>query len=134
MRRLAVLVAIALLPAAAGAQSTRSLRFFGQGMSDINGVKIPIDAPAVPADVGGDFTLEFWMKASTADNGAGICTAGGGGWINGNIMFDRDVYGDGDFGDWGVSMFENALAFGVAVGASSNTICGATEVDDGAWH
>jgi len=135
MRRLAALVvAVALLPAAAVAQSTRSLRFFGNGMSDIDRVKISIDAPPVPADVGGDFTLEFWMKASSADNGAGSCTAGGNGWINGNIIFDRDVFGDGDFGDWGVSLFEDGIGFGVAVGSSGNTICGATGVDDGAWH
>jgi cysteine-rich repeat protein len=103
-------------------------------MGDIDRVKIPIDAPAVPADVGGDFTLEFWMKATTGDNGAGTCGAGGDGWIFGNIMFDRDVYGSGDFGDFGVSLFENAIGFGVAVGANSNTICGSTNVDDGAWH
>jgi len=65
-----------------------------------------------------------------ADNGAGSCTAGGNGWINGNIIFDRDVFGDGDFGDWGVSLFEDGIGFGVAVGSSGNTICGATGVDD----
>jgi cysteine-rich repeat protein len=136
MLRLAAVLALAaaLCPESAGAQSTRSLRFFGNGMSDIDRVKIPIDAPEVPADVGGDFTLEFWMKASSADNGAGNCTAGGVGWIFGNIIFDRDVNGDGDFGDYGVSLFEDGIGFGVAVGANANTICGATNVDDGVWH
>lgn len=130
---LAVLLA-ALVPAAAGAQSTLSLRFFGNGMGDIDRVKIPIDAPAVPADVGGDFTLEFWMKATSAENGAGSCSPGSDAWINGNIIFDRDVFGDGDLGDWGVSLFEDGIAFGVAVGSNGNTICGNTQVDDGAWH
>jgi cysteine-rich repeat protein len=131
----ALLLAVVLIPAPAPAQSTLSLRFFGNGMSDIDRVKIRIDAPAVPADVGaGDFTLEFWMKATSAENGAGACTGGGDGWITGNSVFDRDVFGSGDFGDWGVSLFENGLAFGVAVGAAGNTICGATDVDDGVWH
>lgn len=129
------MLAAALAPVPVLAQSTLSLRFFGNGMSDIDRVKIRIDAPAVPADVGvGDFTLEFWMKAASVDNGAGNCTAGGVGWINGNIVFDRDVFGDGDFGDYGVSLFEDGIGFGVAVGSNENTICGGTDVDDGAWH
>jgi cysteine-rich repeat protein len=136
MRSLAsvLLLAAALVPVSAGAQSTRSLRFFGNGSGDIDRVKISIDAPPVPADVGGDFTIEFWMKASSADNGAGNCAPGGVGWINGNIVFDRDVYGDGDFGDYGIALFEDGIGFGVAVGSNENTICGATDVDDGAWH
>ena len=129
-----LLLVTAFLPVSAPAQSTRSLRFFGNGMSDIDRVKICIDAPPVPADVGGNFTLEFWMKAGTADNGAGTCGAGGDGWIIGNIIFDRDVYNDGDFGDYGVALFENGIGFGVAVGSSSNTICGSSDVDDGVWH
>jgi cysteine-rich repeat protein len=136
MRRLVslALLAVGLLPVAAGAQSTRSLRFFGNGTGDIDRVKISIDAPPVPADVGGSFTIEFWMKASSADNGAGNCTAGGVGWINGNSIFDRDIFGDGDFGDYGISLFEDGIAFGVAVGSNENTICGSIGVDDGAWH
>ncbi len=112
-----------------------SLRFFGTGSGDVDRVKIPLDAPPRPVDVGGSFTLEWWMKTA-AGNASGACTPGGDSWINGNILIDRDVFGAGDAGDYGVSLFGSGgrLAFGVAVGGTGNTICGATNVADGAWH
>ena len=112
-----------------------SLRFFGTGSGDVDRVKIAIDDPPRPADVGGAFTLEFWMKTA-AGNTSGNCVAGGDGWINGNIIVDRDVFGAGDAGDYGLSLFGSGgrLAFGVAVGGSGNTICGSRNVADGAWH
>ncbi|MDX2167733.1 MAG: PQQ-dependent sugar dehydrogenase, partial [Deltaproteobacteria bacterium] len=112
-----------------------SLRFNGTGSGDIDRVKIALDAPARPVDVGGDFTLEWWMKTS-AGNSSGSCTPGADNWINGNILIDRDVFGGGDFGDFGVSLFGSGgvIGFGVALGASGNTICGSTNVANGAWH
>jgi glucose/arabinose dehydrogenase len=112
-----------------------SLRFRGTGANDVDRVKIRLDAPARPLDVGGDFTLEWWMKAA-AGNASGTCATGADAWIFGNILFDRDVFGNGDLGDYGVSLFGNGgrLAFGAAVGAAGNTICGVTNVADGAWH
>src|SRR5690606_27265927 len=67
---------------------------------------------------------------------SGTCTPGGDNWINGNILIDRDVFGGGDAGDYGVSLFGTGgrLAFGVAVGDTGNTICGTRNVADGAWH
>jgi glucose/arabinose dehydrogenase len=115
-----------------------SLHFNGNGTGDIDRVKIKLDAPARPIDVGGDMTLEFWMKtAAGAGNGSGACVAGGDNWINGNIIVDRDVFmTGGDHGDYGISLFGTGgrLAFGVAVGASGNTICGITNVVDSQWH
>lgn len=111
-----------------------SLRFHGHGSGDIDRVKIPLDAPARPVDVGFDFTLEFWLKALPGENDASGCTAGNDGWITGNTIFDRDVYGPGDRGDYGVSLFDGGIAFGVADDASGAGLCGATPVDDGAWH
>jgi choice-of-anchor B domain-containing protein len=112
-----------------------SLRFFGTGSGDVDRVKISLDAPARPVDVGGFFTIEWWMRTAPG-NTSGACTPGGDGWINGNILVDRDVFGAGDAGDYGVSLFGNGgrLAFGVAVGGSGNTICGTRNVADGAWH
>jgi hypothetical protein len=140
--RRAALFLMLLLGAAAPAAAS-SLRFYGHGIAapDLDRVKIPIDAPAVPADVGsdagaatGDFTLEFWMKANAGENGAGACISGSDGWINGNIIFDRDVYNDGDYGDYGISLFADGLAFGVARGANGDGLCGTTDVADGQWH
>lgn len=119
---------------AQAASSGYSLRFRGHGTGDIDRVKIKLDAPAVPADVGGNFTLEFWLKASLADNASPACTPSGDNWIYGNIIVDRDVYGSGDYGDYGISLANGRIAFGVSRGASKKTICGATNVANGKWH
>jgi len=115
----------------------QSLRFFGNGVGDIDRVKIAIDAPNRPANVGAaDFTIEFWMKAVAADYPATppACTEGGENWINGYILLDRDVFGAGDFGDFGISIYGGRVAFGVAVGGPADTICGTTSVVTGVWR
>ena len=111
-----------------------ALRFFGNGFGDIDRVKIPIDPP-MPVDVGGDFTLEWWMKARIEDNPSSACASGANeDWINGNMIFDRDVFGAGDNGDYGVSLAGGKIAFGVNNGSESYTICGGTAIADGGWH
>jgi hypothetical protein len=122
---------------AAATASAQSLRFFGNGAADIDRVKIAIDAPHRPADVGSsDFTIELWMKAFAADypGSPPPCVEGGDSWINGYILVDRDVFGAGDFGDFGVSIYGGRVAFGVAVGGPADTICGTTSVVTGAWR
>jgi hypothetical protein len=109
-----------------------ALRFYGNGTNDIDRVKIPIDAPALPVDVGFDFTLEFWMQAHT--NSSGPITPGGDNWINGNIIFDRDIYFAGDYGDFGISLAAYRIAFGVDRLGSGNTIYGTTQLNDNEWH
>jgi len=112
-----------------------SLRFFGNGSGDIDRVKIPLDAPARPIDVSGDFTLEWWMKGSSTDNSSNDVLCGqNSGWIYGNIVFDRDVNGPGDLGDYGVSLTGGRVAFGVSNSASGNTICGSTIVTNNTWR
>ncbi len=117
------------------ASGNYSLRFFGNGVNDIDRVKIQID-PHVPADVGAtDFTLEFWMKANPGENSSNAVACNtNDGWITGNIMFDRDIWGPGDYGDFGVSLTGGKIAFGVSYGSSGNTICGSIVVTDGQWH
>ncbi|MEJ5225606.1 MAG: PQQ-dependent sugar dehydrogenase, partial [Anaerolineales bacterium] len=135
-----LLVVTGTLPAGWQARATSlpptsaSLRFYGHGVSDIDRVKILLDAPPTAVDVGGDFTLEFWLKAQPGANSSSTCTEGGVNWINGNIILDRDVYGDGDYGDYGVSLAGGRIAFGVAQGSNANTICGTTNIADGNWH
>lgn len=132
-RLLCAIVALAM----PGAASASSLRFFGNGTGQIDRVKVPIDTPHRPADVGGDFTVEFWMKGAAADN-TGVVTAqaDGDGWITGNVIIDRDVFGSGDHGDWGISVGGNGrIGFGLDRGGNGRTIvAGAGHVLDGAWH
>jgi uncharacterized repeat protein (TIGR01451 family) len=115
-----------------------SLRFYGNGTGDIDRVKIPVNNPETPADIGEtDITIEFWMKALPGENSAAGCQRINDGWITGNIMFDRDVFGDGDFGDYGISLFTSGnagIAFGVHNGTSGDGICSTTNVADGQWH
>jgi hypothetical protein len=118
-------------PAGAGKYA---LRFIGTGLNDIDRVKIPLSA-TTPANVGAsDFTIEFWIKGLAADNTAAGCNTGNNGWINGNIVIDRDVFGAGDFGDFGISLFSGRVAFGVSRGNGGATLCGNINVLDGNWH
>lgn len=115
----------------------RSLRFFGTGSGDIDRVKIAIDAPHRPVDVNDDFTIEFWMKASLTDNGGTVdcsSTSGGDRWITGNTIVDRDIFGAGDFGDYGISLSQGRIVFGVEAGPDSITLCGTTNAANGVWR
>jgi hypothetical protein len=115
--------------------SSYSLRFYGHGTGQIDRVKIPIDNPPVPADIGaGDFTIEFWMRAAAAHNTSGPCTGGGDNWTNGNIIIDRDIFGAGDYGDFGVSLYGGRIAFGAANTSTAQTVCSTVAVADNAWH
>lgn len=132
-----LLVAAALL-AAAAPSAAASLRFFGSGVAapTLDRVVIPIDAPERPADIGaGSFTLEFWLRAAPGSNAAPTaCSAGDAAWINGHIVIDRDVFGAGDLGDFGLSLMQGRLAFGVSRGATGATACGTRDLRDGLWH
>ena len=112
-----------------------SLRFYGNGYGDIDRVKIRIDAPAVPADIGAqDFTIEFWIKASLANNPGSVNCNTNDGWITGNIILDRDIFFGGDYGDFGISLHQGRIAFGVSQGSTGTTLCGSTNVANNSWH
>jgi hypothetical protein len=140
MRRALIAVALAVLSAAPAAAEPHSLRYFGNGTGDIDRVKIRVDVPGAsdepprPADVGRtNFTIEFWIR-TTAGNTAGAVTCGPNiDWIYGNIVVDRDRYGQGR--KFGLSLAGGSVVFGVTNGAgSSRTICGSTDLRDGEWH
>jgi len=44
------------------------------------------------------------------------------------------VYGDGDYGDWGIALGDGQIAFGVNNGTAGQTIVGTTVVADLVWH
>jgi len=71
----------------------------------------------------GDFTIEFWVKPVSVTAGAS-CSNGADVFTNGAIIYDRDVYGPGDYGDFGLSiMNDNKIAFSVHNGSSGVTAC-----------
>ena len=117
-----------------------SLRFHGNGVGDIDRVKIRIDDPATdgagpPADVGAtDFTIELWLRATAAENEAGAVSCGANlAWINGNILLDRDRFNQDR--KFGVSIAGGRVVFGVSGdGSGDETVCGGTGVTDDAWH
>jgi hypothetical protein len=119
--------------AEAGGGAGYALRFFGTGQGDMDRVKIELNGPA---NIGRtDFTLEFWLKANPGENASTTANcAAPDGWITGNIVVDRDVWGGGDYGDFGLSLANGRVVFGVARGESGATVCGQREVTDGQWH
>jgi hypothetical protein len=133
------LAALAVASAHVAAAEPFSLRFHGNGAGDIDRVKIRIDDPALPADVGPpvdvgttDFTIEFQVKGLPAEN-PGTVACGSNSWITGNIVIDRDRFNQGR--NYGVSLGSGRVAFGVMDAAmNAETICGSTVVLDGEWH
>ena len=117
-----------------------SLRYFGNGVNDIDRVKIRIDDPAVsndpgpPADVGAtDFTIEFWVKATNDNSAGGISCGNNYDWINGNVVLDRDRFNQGR--TYGLSLGNGRLVLGVQNASfQSRTLCGSTDFRDGSWH
>jgi hypothetical protein len=117
-----------------------SLRFHGNGVDDIDRVKIAIDdpqtaAPGPPADVGAtDVTIEFWMRAAASENTAAAVSCGPNiDWIYGNILLDRDRYNQDR--KFGLSIAGGRVVFGVSGdGTGDRTICSTSGVLDDAWH
>ncbi len=115
-----------------------SLRFFGTGAEEPGRVRIPLGplnagriTALAPVNVSGDFTIEFWMKATAADNPAPACPNG---WYYGHIIVDRDVDGAGDYGDYGIALCDGRLAAGVSVGEDDRQLVSNIVVTDGQWR
>jgi hypothetical protein len=130
----ALLLAVAIMMPF-GASNAGSIRFFGNGANDIDRIKIRIDPPGPPADIGaGDFTIEFWIKGSAADNTNTVrCGSGVYGWIDGNIVLDRDRFNLPR--SFGLALGSGRVAFGANVdNMAIATLCGTRSVLDGQWH
>jgi Laminin G domain. len=119
-----------------------SLRFFGTGAQglerDIDRVKIRIDPPTA-ADLGAsDFTIDFWLKAQAADNTGSLSCGVNDGWITGNIVLDRDIYGPGP--DYGLALGQRPggglrIGFGASdASGSGTTLCSTSNIGTGHWH
>jgi Calx-beta domain-containing protein/concanavalin A-like lectin/glucanase superfamily protein len=128
-------VFLAMLPPLA---SANSLRFFGNGVGDIDRAKIQVDDPATssagpPADIGAtSFTIEFWIKGVLAENRGTVRCGSTYGWIEGNTVIDRDRYDQPR--SFGIALGNGRVAFGTNVANWSTTLCGTRNVLDGTWH
>jgi len=114
-----------------------SLRFYANGVDDIDRVKIQVHEPipGPPANVGAtDFTIEFWIKGTVEENPAGPVQCGENpNWIYGNIILDRDRYNQDR--KFGISLGAGRLVFGVSGDQTGDyTVCGLTNVLDNQWH
>jgi hypothetical protein len=117
----------------------RSLRFFGQGGTYDDRVRIRLDDPATTSpgprvDVGAtDLTIEFWMRADAADNPNTIGCGDGIGWTGSNIVVDRDRHSQSP--TFGVGIQSSAIVWHVTGEAGDAfSMCGSATVADGAWH
>jgi murein DD-endopeptidase MepM/ murein hydrolase activator NlpD len=112
-----------------------SLRFYGNGTGNIDRVKVRLNNPPRPADIGSqDFTIEWWMKALPEENSSPACTTGADAWAAGSVLFDRRMQGAIANGTYGISIMNGAIAFGARNSSSGSTLCGAAPVLDGEWH
>ncbi|GIX32487.1 MAG: hypothetical protein KatS3mg125_0443 [Lysobacterales bacterium] len=112
-----------------------AFEFGGSGVATPTLDRVAI--PLVPANNlgSGAFTIEFFLKAPPGSNPLGpACSPGADAWIEGHIVLDRDVYGPGDYGDFGVSLMQGRIAFGLAQGTIGLTLCGSSDLRDGLWH
>jgi len=120
------------------ASQTYALRFYGTGNGDVDRVKIPMSNAvgiSLPVNIGAtDFTLEFWLRFAPGENTSGPCQEGEDTWIYGNILFDRDIFGVPEYGDFGVSLYGGQIAFGVHNGSSGYSICSGTALAPNQWH
>jgi len=120
------------------------IRFYGNGIAapDNDRIKIALIAGS-PVNVSGNFTIECWLKCTAgSNNGTVNAQANGDGWITGNIFIDRDLYGNGDIGDYGLAIGtgtgvpagQRVVAFGIDRLGTGITIRGTTNVANNLWH
>lgn len=117
----------------------QSLRFYGNAVSQIDRVRIPLEDGAstqYPVNVGaGDFTVEAWLRCAYADNAS---TATDEDARYSNIVYDRDSWGEQRGHVWGVTRDGSGnliVCFGQAgAGTTWATIFSTSDIGDGEWH
>ena len=115
-----------------------ALRFYGNAVSQIDRVRIPLEDGAstqYPVNVGaGSFTVEAWLRCAYADNAS---TATDEDARYSNIVYDRDSWGEQRGHVWGVTRSGGSLVacFGQAgSGGAWATIFSTSDIGDGEWH
>ena len=135
---------IAVLLSIPSFSQERSLRFFGNGHLSPGKDRVKISLTNGSAvNVSGDFTIEFWLKCNSNENTGNVSSADhGDGWITGNVIIDRDIYGNADPGDYGLSIGAapglpssyRVAAFGINRKGNGVTIQGRMNIADNKWH
>lgn len=92
--------------------------------------------PGPAADVGaGDFTIELFVRGTTADNDAAVDCGAGSGWTGARLFADRHRIGGGESRSFGAGISSGKAVFGVTgAGGASHTLCGSRAIMDGFWH
>jgi len=120
---------------ASGNPFGKSIRFHGTGTGYNDRVEIPVqnNGQSNKLNIGAtDFTIEFWMQVPAGVTNTPV--GGGDGWVWGNIILDRDIYGE-HANDFGLSLFNGNLRFGTGPNPNTNTIqTSGVNVADGQWH
>lgn len=80
-------------------------------------------APDKLNNVKGDFSISFWMQT-------GMTSRTGSQWYQGNGLVDAESVGVTT--DWGLSLLNNRIAFGM--GAGDTTLLSAATLNNNAWH
>ena len=137
--------AVAIAGAAAIAQAgnvvtlPQALRFYGNAVSQIDRVRIPLEDGAstqYPVNVGaGDFTYDVWLRCAYADNAS---TALDEDVRYSNIVLDRDSWAE-QRGHVVLGVTRDGAdlvaCFGQAgSGGAWNTIYSTSDIGDGEWH
>ena len=120
--------------ASASPTSGHSLRFHGNGSAEVDLRQDPDRSACRRRHRSRSHDRVLAEGQTPGDNTSATCQAGSDGWTYGNAILDRDVAGDGDFGEYGVSLSGGRIAFGVGRAGRSQTICGLIDVADGRWH
>jgi Concanavalin A-like lectin/glucanases superfamily len=109
--------------------SSRSARFNGGNQQRMT---IPITNSSINIGAG-NFTIEFWMKPILVTASAG-CSNGIDVFTNGGLLIDRDQWGSGNNGDFGISiMSDRRLAFSIHNGSTGTSVC-STPLSLNTWY
>ena len=104
---------------------------------DVDRIKYRVDDPATNEpgpewDIGAtDFTIEFWVYPTDPSPPSVDCA--GYSWIEGNVIYDRDIWSSGGESGHGFSHTTDGITFGIDINNSATAVCGGGDLY-GSWH